>query len=472
MPAPPDPPSEMEPRPNNDGGLGGDGHPPPLFSLAKGKLYAGWYYGARPPRHANMLNAQATDPDNAPSGAKPSRFDRRKEEILNAAGALFNRHGLRDATLAVIASDIGLNLKSLRYYFERREDLVAAAFMRSIDLHRELAQAALAETGVEARLRHFVHGYFGLRAAVAKGEKPEFVHFGDIRALAEPHSDIVWPAYTQMFRTIRQLFRSPGIDWTSAQLNASAHMLLSQLLWSVVWASDYYPEDAQPLADRFCDILLGGISARPVRAWQIMPPPLSRADEDDRLSPQSFLRTATALINQYGYRGASVDRISTTLGVTKGAFYHHNETRDGLVLACFEQSFAVLREAQDTARATQLDGLSRVAAASVSLVTRQMVESGTLLRTSALTAVGPELRIRMAWQMSRLTLRFGDMLNDGLLDGSVRVCNIRIAAEMITAMINSAEELNRWVHTANAENAAELYVRPLMEGLMHRQDSN
>ncbi len=409
-----------------------------------------------------------TDLDEEPSRTKLSRFDRRKEEILNAAGSLFNRHGLRDATLAVIASDIGLNLKSLRYYFERREDLVAAAFMRSIDLHRELAKAAMAETGIEARLRHFVHGYFGLRAAVQKGEKPEFVHFGDIRALAEPHSDVVWPAYTQMFRTIRQLFRSPAAGWTPAQLNASAHMLLSQLLWSVVWASDYYPEDAPLLAERFCDIILGGISAQPEQTWQITLLPLSRPDEDDRLSPQSFLRAATALINQHGYRGASVDRISTTLGVTKGAFYHHNETRDGLVLACFDQSFAVLREAQDAARASQPDGLSRVAAASVSLVTRQMVETGTLLRTSALTAIGPELRTRMAWEMSRVTLRFGDMLNDGLQDGSVRVCNIRVASEMITAMINSAEELNRWVRTANAENASELYVRPLLEGVTRR----
>ena len=68
-----------------------------------------------------------------------------------------------------------------------------------------------------------------------------------------------------------------------------------------------------------------------------------------------------------------------------------------------------------------------------------MLENGTLLRTSALTTIGPDLRIKVAWQMSRLTLRFGDMLNDGLIDGSVRPCNVRIAAEMITAMINSAE---------------------------------
>ena len=401
--------------------------------------------------------------------APPSRFDRRKEEILNATGALVNRLGLRDATLAVIAAEIGLNLKSLRYYFERREDLVAAAFLRSIELHRRLAQDAIVETGIEARLRRFVGGYFDLRAEVKKGARPEFVHFGDIRALTAPHSDTVWPAYAEMFRSIRLLFRTDEVEWSHQRLNASAHMLLSQLLWSVIWAEDHFAEDAPRVAERFCDILLGGLAARPVTLENLAVPLVPPPEDAQRLTQHSFLRTATALINQLGYRGASVDRISAELNVTKGAFYHHNDTRDGLVLDCFEHSFSLLREAQDAASAVHADGLSRIAAASVTLVNRQMLDNGTLLRTSALTAIGPELRIKMAAKLARLTMRFGDMLNDGLSDGSVRMCNVRIGAEMVTAMINSAEELLNWVPTATVGNAADLYIRPLLSGLLRRR---
>ncbi len=152
---------------------------------------------------------------------------------------------------------------------------------------------------------------------------------------------------------------------------------------------------------------------------------------------------AACLINQLGYRGASVDRISAELGATKGSFYHHHETRDGLVVACFEQTFALVRRAQDLALAGGADGLSKAAAAAVWLVTRQMRDHGALLRTSALTAISPELRAKVAREVSRVTLRFRGMLNDGLADGSVRLCDVRIAAEMITAAINPAEELKR-----------------------------
>ncbi len=418
----------------------------------------------------------SADQDEAP---RSSRFDLRKEKILNAAGAVFNSHGLRDATLAVIATDIGLNLKSLRYYFQRREDLVAAAFMRSIEAHQDLVQDALGEEEAEARIRRFVGAYFDLQASVKRGQRPEFVHFGDVRALTEPHSDVVWAAYGRLFQSIRRLFRTPRLTWDRARLNAATHMLLSQLLWSVVWTSAYAPEDHARVAARFCDILLGGLAPGPVdlRRFSAFPsapgPACSTAPgpATDRLSQDSFLRTATALINQLGYRGASVDRISAELGVSKGAFYHHNDTRDGLVVACFERTFAAVREAQDAALAAETDGLSRVAAASVSLVTRQMLDNGALLRTSALTAIGPELRARMSGRMARLTLRFADMLNDGMADGSVRVRDVRIAAEMMTAMINSAEELGRWVKTATADNAAGLYVRPLLAGLLADADA-
>ena len=398
--------------------------------------------------------------------AKSLRFDHRKEKILNAASALFNRHGLRDATLSVIAKEIGLNYKSLRYYFKLREDLVSAVFMRSIKLHQQLAEAALSEPTIEGRIRHFVHAYFELLLAVRLGKRPEFVYFGDLRALTAPHSDVVWPAYGQMYKAIRELFQVPGLFWESKRLNAAAHMFLSQLLWTPVWTADYFPQDVPEITRNFADILLYGISAAPVDLAKVIDTRRPVLDEGDRLSQASFLRTATSLINRFGYRGASVDRISAELNVTKGAFYHHNETLDELVVSAFEQSFANIREAQDAAVAAQKTGNARLVAATGSLVRQQMIDEGTLLRTAALTALTPELRVRITAQMGRLTLRFSNMLNEGLIDRSVRPCNLHVAAEMTTAMVNSSEELSRWVHGATAENALDLYVRPLLTGLL------
>lgn len=399
-------------------------------------------------------------------GDKPSRFDVRKQQILDAATALFNKHGLRDATLAVVATEIGLNLKSLRYYFEKKEDLIAAAFLHSIALHRRLIEDALAIDDFDGRIRHFVRGYFAMQARVYRGEEPEFVHFGDLRSIAgTPMEPEVGAAYIDMFHAARRLFRPDEAAWSGEARSAATHYLISQLLWSVVWLGGYVPEDFPRIADRLTDILLHGIAARPVTlapAVAEMPTPFSGSE---RLSQESFLRAATELINAQGYRGASVERISATLKVTKGAFYHHNETRDQLVVACFERTFDIVRQAQDAALREETDGLTHVTAAATSLVTRQMRPEGVLLRTSALTAIGPELRLEMERRLSLSTWRFADMLNDGLTDGSVRLCDMRIAAETVTATVNAAEELQRWAPRITADTAAELYLQPLLRGL-------
>lgn len=402
-----------------------------------------------------------------PTAKPPStRYDRRKGEILDVAAELINREGLRETTLATVGAQLGMNLKSLRYYFTRKEDLACAAFVRSIDLHMSLVDDALAERAFEARVQRFIRGYFALQARVRRGEQPAFVHFGDIRALSGPSRQQVGASYVRFFRGVRSIFELEDESLEVNQGNAKAHFLISQVLWSVIWIDGYVVEDFARVADRFSDILLNGLASRSLD-FAAPPEELHNAfDDGDRLSKSCFLRTATHLINKMGYRGATVDKISAHLNVTKGAFYHHNETRDDLVVACFERTIDIIREAQDQAMAQrEADGLDRVAAAAVSLVTRQMVPEGALLRTSALTAISFDLRQQMQHAIARSTMRFADMLNDGLLDGSVRPCDIRIASEMVTAAINSAQELQAWVPGARRDNAAELYLAPLFRGL-------
>lgn len=45
-------------------------------------------------------------------------------------------------------------------------------------------------------------------------------------------------------------------------------------------------------------------------------------------------------MNEHGYLGASVQKISEHLNLTKGAFYHHLENKDDLIAACFQRKAA------------------------------------------------------------------------------------------------------------------------------------
>ncbi|PIK71391.1 TetR family transcriptional regulator, partial [Methylobacterium frigidaeris] len=182
-------------------------------------------------------------------------------------------------------------------------------------------------------------------------------------------------------------------------------------------------------------------------------------------SPEAFLRAATILINQQGYRGASVEKISGLLKVTKGSFYHHNDNKDDLVANCFSRSFAQIRAVQDAADTRGGSGWDRICTASATLVRSQLGPGGPLLRVTAFSALPEALRTETRRTMNRLTERFGFCLVDGMADGSVRPLDAGIAAQLVSSMVNAAAELPAWVPGVTPDTAADLYARPLFLGL-------
>jgi AcrR family transcriptional regulator len=201
-------------------------------------------------------------------------------------------------------------------------------------------------------------------------------------------------------------------------------------------------------------------------------PPAWACDEHGATATRAaYLRAATRLVNEYGYRGASVDRIAAELRLTKGSFYHHHETKDELIAACFERTFAVMRAAQSAALATRGSGLDRLATACRSLLDYQMSSRGPLLRVTAWTGLPPASKEDTRRTMGRLGERFAALVVDGMADGSLRIVDPSIAAQVINGMVNAAAELERWVAGAHAGNAFELYAMPLFVGLQPAADA-
>lgn len=405
------------------------------------------------------------------------RFHEKRETILDGAARLFNRQGIKGGTLTEVARSVGLATNSLTYYYRRKEDLGAACLLRSMAAMTTLADAALPAPTLAGRVRGFLVGYVRLLADIAEGRHPELVHFNDVRALTPPQDAPVFEAYTNMFRSVRRLLQPDGGAVVGRDaLNARAHLLLSLSTWTRAWIFRYEPADYAQVGARIADVLLDGL-AKAGQHWQDagpdLPPPApvatmpagGTADGDD--TREALLRAATRLVNEHGYRGASVDRIAAELHLTKGSFYHHHETKDDLISACFERTFAVMRELQSAAAARPGSGWQRLVLSCRALTRFQMSAQGPLLRVSAWSALPEALRRDKLRTMARLGERFGGFIVEGMADGSIRVLDQAVAAQMVSGMINAASELRRWVAGVTEDNAADLYARPLLMGLLH-----
>jgi AcrR family transcriptional regulator len=400
----------------------------------------------------------------APAARMPTRrFEARRRAIIASAVAEMNQKGVRGMTLGDVAARLNLVPTGVIYYFRNKDELAAACFLKAIERIEALVAEAMAEPDPAARVSGFLRSFVAFKRQAALGEAEEIAVFNDVRAL---NSAAVNAAYVEMFRKARRLLDGPGgARLPDLERNARTHLVLSEAYWAVAWLKGYEPQDYSRPAERMASIVEDGVAA-PGAAWPARRS-IDVAPASDRAGAASeqFLRAATELINAEGYHGASVERISARLNVSKGAFYHHNETKDELVMACFQRAFDIMWRAIRHAEAIGGSGLEVLASVASGLVEYQLGGGAPLLRTSALTTAPEALQPQLMAKFDRLSLRFASILSDGVADGSIRPLDVNVGAQMITGMINAAAELEYWAPGLTAEAAAEHYVRPLLEGM-------
>ena len=380
----------------------------------------------------------------APSGRTPStRFLAKREAIVLSAVTEINRHGVRGMTLGDVAACLNLVPSGLIYYFKNKEDLAVAVFLKAIARFDQLIADSENEPDSAGRLRAFIRNHFDYRAQVAKGLAEPIANFNDVKALNRRE---VNDAYVGMFRRARRLIPVSSTA-SRGDRNGRTLLLLATLTFSTAWLPYWRPADYARIADRIADVLINGIivtgaSLPPAQALVI--PDGGYAHEEG--SPEQFLRAATQLINEEGYHGASADRISAHLNVTKGAFYHYNSNKDELVVAGFHRTFAILWRAIDAAEAADVESGDKlqVFVTLLSALVRLQQSSAPLLRTTALSTVPENIRIELLARLRGITIRYASMLCDGIEDGSIRAIDTTVTAQIITAAINSASELAWW----------------------------
>ncbi|MDR3507687.1 MAG: TetR/AcrR family transcriptional regulator [Caulobacteraceae bacterium] len=407
------------------------------------------------------------------SGAYPSaavgtpRFALKRDAIIAAAAEIINRRGVRGMTLADVAASVGLITTSVTYYFKRKDDLAAACFMCAIQRMEALVVEAMAEAAPSDRLRRLVELHLDLDRRIRLGEEPPLAALGDIRGLNEPNRSATVAAYVTLFRKARELFLTDSFPWmTKRMATARTYLLIEQMLWFASWLHRYDLDDYSRVGVRMLDILNNGLmvpggmwAPEGLEGWP--PQPLDVAAR----SRDTFLLAATRLVNRHGYRGASVEKISAALNVTKGSFYHHNDAKDDLVVACFQRSFDLVRGAQTVAMHMPGDPWRQLSALTRALVEHQLSDRGPLLRISALSALPQTLRAQVIEASNRLSDRFAGLISDGVAQGVIRPVDPMIAAQMLNATFNAAADLRDHASGVTRDQVAELYAKPLLTGV-------
>lgn len=390
------------------------------------------------------------------------RYRAKRDAILAAAAEAINEASAKGMTFADVARRVGLNTTSVTYYFKRKENLAAAAFDHTLAWLQATLDTALLEPTPQARVAKFLSIHFDRQQRIEAGEERPVAMLADLRAMEDPFKARLLAGWRDVFRKTRTLWGDPADRIAKDIQSARAHVLLENSFWMTVWLDRYEPDQYARVEARLMDVFTYGL-AGPGQRWE--PRPLTPEQADAEPARDAFLRAATRLINELGYRGASVQRIASELNVTKGSFYHHLDAKDDLVIACYRRSFDTISAAQ---RAADRDGGShwqRLSSTLAMLIDAQFTDQGPLLRTTALSGLPQTVRQAMVDRSNRIARRFAGTISDGIAEGSVRPVDPLIAAQALMALQNAAFDMRNWAATMPRERAVGFYASTVMTGL-------
>jgi len=396
------------------------------------------------------------------TGGNTKRFRAKRDAILAAAAQAINEQSAKGMTFADVARRVGLNTTSVTYYFKRKEDLAAACFEYTLAQLQAMLDEAHEQSTPQARVAHYLSLNMARLARIADGEATAFAVLSDLRAMEDPVLGRLMTGWREVFRKTRSLW---GIGNTRAETDlygARAHVLLENTFWLPVWLGRYEIDQYPRVEERLMAIFAHGIAADG-EAWAP-----ERIDLDhDVADPgrEAFLLAATRLINELGYRGASVQKIASELNVTKGSFYHHLDAKDDLVIACYRRSLDTIADAQRLAEDTKGNNWHRLASTIATLLDVQFSERGPLMRTTALSGLPSAVRDEMVRRSNRIARRYAGMMSDGIAEGSARPIDPLIAAQTLMALQNAAFDMRKWASTMPRDRAIAFYASTLCFGL-------
>jgi AcrR family transcriptional regulator len=401
------------------------------------------------------------------------KFDDKRERLIVIATRVLNEQGVRGMTLAEVAKEAGMVTTNVAYYFRKKETLAAACFTSGLDRLERLAVEASSAVTARERLSRFWRAYFDLSARIARGLEPDVPIFSDIRTLSEPLQGEIRARYFRYMRAVRELLRGPDLAWLhGAEAGAHTNIIVEQINWTRAWLPRFEVEDYSRICERMLDILLDGLAGPDARCpadAAVLPSPHACCET---AALEGFLIAATRQINEHGYKGASVNRISAVLKRTKGAFYHHLNSKDDLVVAGFERTFRILREAQSAALDLNDSAWMRLHAVVCNLLLFQLSPRGPLMRNSALQSLPEPMRQEMIREAGRISGRFAAMVSDGVAEGVLRPVDPLVAAQMLTAAINAAADLHLWGPKSRPEDVAPRYATPILRGVFARNPTS
>ncbi len=193
---------------------------------------------------------------------------------------------------------------------------------------------------------------------------------------------------------------------------------------------------------------------------------MAKVADETRFEAQRhrILKAAATCFNQKGFSGTSLKDVARHLGLTDAALYYYVRNKEELVYQCYLRAAELGREAMDRGVEEGRNGSEKAYLYIRYHVEIMVGDRGPVAIMSEIPSLRRAHRNEILEVSRRHSLGFERILEEGMADGSIASCNVRMTGNAIMGAINW---IPKWFHgdSRMAREILEEFPGILMAGL-------
>ncbi len=155
-----------------------------------------------------------------------------------------------------------------------------------------------------------------------------------------------------------------------------------------------------------------------------------------RFKHDRLLRVAAECFNQKGYSGTSLKDVARQLDLTDAALYYYVRSKEELVYQCYRRAADLGARAMTLGQSTGGSGLDRALAYLDHHLDALCGEDGPVAIMSEIPSLKPEHKHDILERSRRHSLAFEALIAEGIADGSIAPCDVRMTGNAIMGAVN------------------------------------
>jgi AcrR family transcriptional regulator len=192
-----------------------------------------------------------------------------------------------------------------------------------------------------------------------------------------------------------------------------------------------------------------------------------RRDPDSKR--EAVLHIAVRMFLERGFWRTSLSDVAEKLKITKPALYHYFHNKEEIYLECYRRGISLIQANLDRLRAHGGNGLEKVVGFIYTYAVVIASDFGRCVVRQDDRELSQEARAEVRSYKRQVDRCLRSFIEEGVKDGTIRSCNVKLAAFSIAGAVNS---LALWFEPGGdltAEQVAAGFAKTLTEGVANRR---